>query len=451
MRIYKNRYTFCLILTLIILSSAGVFFPMKDSSFELISEGHDALNLSDDELVIITPENKTYIEPMSGYYPATYGFENDEDGSFPMEWIDASIGPSSEVVVASEMAEHKKVLHYSSLVHTSRAHTITNLSSSQTSGSIEYYVYKETGEGGFEVNLRNSTDDYALRIGIDYMNDGMFVWRTSSTTAQQFGAGKYSDNTWFHIRIDFDILAKKFDIYLDGVKEVDQEDLFYDINSVQHMRCDQTGTYCGWYLDALSFSWDLDYNVGENQYEGLLLGFENSTRLDWIGYSLDGQSNKTILGNVTFPMPSAGSHAIQVFGSNTLGTMYQSNKVLFTCRDAINIFSPENITYTAPMSGYYPATYGFENEEDGNFPMGWIDESTGTLSEVVVASELAGHKKVLHYYSYATHYSITRLDLSSPQIYGSIEFYVYKDAGLKGFEIILRNSTDDYALRIGID
>jgi len=73
MRIYKNRYTFCLILTLIILSGAGVFFPINNSSFEPISEGHDALNLSDDELVINTPENKTYIEPMSGYYPATYG------------------------------------------------------------------------------------------------------------------------------------------------------------------------------------------------------------------------------------------------------------------------------------------------------------------------------------------------------------------------------------------
>jgi len=28
----------------------------------------------------------------------------------------------------------------------------------------------------------------------------------------------------------------------------------------------------------------------------------------------------------------------------------------------ININSPENKTYVEPMSGYYPATYGFENE-----------------------------------------------------------------------------------------
>jgi hypothetical protein len=194
MRNYKNRFISSVFLVLIILLSASVLFPMKDSSFEPISEGHDALNLSDDELVIITPENKTYIEPMSGYYPATYGFENDEDGSFPMEWIDESTGTLSEIVVASEVAGHKKVLHYYS-VTTHYSINKLDLSSPQTTGSIEYYVYKEGGPKGFEIQLRNSTGDYALRIGIDYATDGKFIWRTSGSTAAEFGAGKFSLET----------------------------------------------------------------------------------------------------------------------------------------------------------------------------------------------------------------------------------------------------------------
>ena len=300
------------------------------------------------KIYIDSPENKTYIEPMSGYYPATYGFENDEDGSFPMGLIDDSVGASSEVIVESEMAGHKKVLHYNSLVHASYASTITNLSSSQTSGTIEYYVYKDFANGGFEVSLRNSTGDYALRIGIDYWNDGQFIWRTSSSTFAQFGAGKYSDNSWFHIRIDFDILTKKFDIYLDGIKEVDQEDIFYDINSVQHVRFDQTGTYSGWYLDALSFSWDPKYNTGDNSYEGLLLSFENDTALDWMGYSLDGQANKTILGNNTIKMPDDGLHTIQLFGNNSLGTIIQSDVRYFS----VDTGSPQ-ITILTPIQNEF--------------------------------------------------------------------------------------------------
>ena len=58
------------------------------------------------------------------------------------------------------------------------------------------------------------------------------------------------------------------------------------------------------YLDALGYSWDPNYNVGENLNEGLLLSYENIVLLDWQKYSLDGQANKTILGNTTIPMPA---------------------------------------------------------------------------------------------------------------------------------------------------
>ncbi|GAI66037.1 unnamed protein product, partial [marine sediment metagenome] len=160
-----------------------------------------------------------------------------------------------------------------------------------------------------------------------------------------FGAGKFSVGTWFHIRIDFDLVTKKFDIYLDGVKEVDQEDIFYDINSLQNVAFYQTYTFPGyWYLDALSFSWDLDYNIGDNLYEGLLLSFENTTTFDWIGYSLDGQANKTILGNTTILMPEDGSHSIQIFGNDTLGKNYPSDVRYFSIDTG-----PPEITIITPV------------------------------------------------------------------------------------------------------
>ena len=353
MRIYKNIFISSVLLVLITLLSASVLFPINNSSFEPISEWNDGLNLSDNELVIITPENKTYNEPMSGYYPATYGFENDEDGSFPMNCINDSTGGLSLVSVASEMAGHKKVLYYNAY-GTSVSSTKINLSTPQTTGSIEYYVYKDFGAKGFEIMLRNSTGDYALRIGIDYGVDGRFMWRTSGSTAAEFGAGKFSLETWFHIRIDFDLMTKKFDIYLDGVKEVDQEDFFYDINSLQNIGFYTTfSSFAGiWYLDALSFSWDLDYNIGDNLYEGLLLSFENTTTLDWIGYSLDGQANKTILGNATIQMPDDGLHTIQVSGSNSLFTTYQSDVRHFS----VDTGSPEITIITPSQDEFYGDT-----------------------------------------------------------------------------------------------
>lgn len=46
----------------------------------------DSPKSSDLEITIKTPENITYTESMSGYYPALYGFENDDDGADPAEW-----------------------------------------------------------------------------------------------------------------------------------------------------------------------------------------------------------------------------------------------------------------------------------------------------------------------------------------------------------------------------
>jgi len=43
------------------------------------------------EITIITPENKTYTELDSGYYPATFGFENDKNNTIPEGWIDLTV------------------------------------------------------------------------------------------------------------------------------------------------------------------------------------------------------------------------------------------------------------------------------------------------------------------------------------------------------------------------
>ncbi len=43
----------------------------------------------------------------------------------------------------------------------------------------------------------------------------------------------------------------------------------------------------------------------------------------------------------------------------------------------INITTPENITYTSPMSGYYPGTYSFDDAIIGQTAPGWIDGFLG--------------------------------------------------------------------------
>ncbi|MFW9867688.1 MAG: hypothetical protein ACFFEN_16455, partial [Candidatus Thorarchaeota archaeon] len=63
---------------------------------------------------------------------------------------------------------------------------------------------------------------------------------------------------------------------------------------------------------------------------------------DWQSYSLDGAVNKKILGNTTIPFPSDGIHNIQVYGNDTMGTIYESNLMYFTI-DTISTSTSPNI------------------------------------------------------------------------------------------------------------
>jgi len=55
------------------------------------------LKVSGPQINITTPENKTYYDPINGYYPATYGFENDKSNDSPDEWIVIEDGGSVDV------------------------------------------------------------------------------------------------------------------------------------------------------------------------------------------------------------------------------------------------------------------------------------------------------------------------------------------------------------------
>jgi len=147
---------------------------------------------------------------------------------------------------------------------------------------------------------------------------------------------------WYHIRVDFrsagaasymGLSEDSFRVYLNGVPANTELSFTSVSNSVNHFLF-QSG-YSAYgpefysYLDAVGFSWDPDYNIGDNLNEGLLLSF-TPDNLDWMGFSLDGQSNRTILGNTTFPFPDDGDHTIQVFGNSSLGVLYQSNFLYFS-------------------------------------------------------------------------------------------------------------------------
>ncbi|MHA1671117.1 MAG: Loki-CTERM sorting domain-containing protein [Promethearchaeota archaeon] len=374
----------------LLLLICGVSFGMLLTPSTQLQGNSDVSNpkSSAGEITIITPENKTYTTSDSGYYPATYGFENDKAGDNPEYFTTDEAG--GEINIVDEVDGHKNVMGLFDEAGGVWPICYNTFDTPQTYGTYEYWV-RTTDASNFQ-GLRLY---YGAIIDTNVMVD--FVIRAEKFQYYYNSAWHdvtdCVDNQWYHIEIAFECTTGgyrglnqyKFKVWIDGI---DYGECGYWYNrpnggSIQFMGGSNLAKNL--YVDAIGFSWDPHYTIGDNLNEGLLLSYENLTTLDYQGYSLDGQANRTMFGNTTIPMPSDGSYNIRVYGNNTGGTMYESNLRYFTVYTA-----PPEITINSPTPSQTIGTTApsYDISITGLYDSIWYTLDGGTTN--LTASSLAG-------------------------------------------------------------
>ncbi|MFX0083698.1 MAG: hypothetical protein ACFE94_18260 [Candidatus Hodarchaeota archaeon] len=337
----KSRIIFILIL--IIINFLYIPFVqnlrLKREIDQEFSDNYHNLKISAQEINITTPENKTYTTPMSGYYPASFGFENDVDGADPFGWTVNEVG-DNPINIIPTLDGHKKVVEMDHVDSVDAPYVNNIFNDNQSSGTIELWWRIEDATDRTDIWVMEPLSIGYYSVVLSIQNDKFR--RYYSPGFQWFDIGKSaSDNMWYHIRIDFECSSGAYEglsegqwqVYIDEVQYgqyplVGTHDQVY-LESIIFLAADGYSGYST-YFDAVGYSWDPNYNIGDNVDEGLLLSFENDTVLEWIGYSLDGQTNKSILGDTTIPMPINGVHSLRIYGRSTSGYYYKSNLVYFT-------------------------------------------------------------------------------------------------------------------------
>ena len=306
-----------------------------------------------DEIIILSPAQTNFTK-MEGYYPATYGFENEDDGTSgtDIDFIDA-VDYLTTTIEASK-GTHKKVLHCSNSISWQWArHYFSPL---VWDGTIEFWIlFGETNER----HVLYIVDSAAQGITLNWHEDGNFYPKSG------VNKGSYNANQWYHVRIEFDC-DTDWHIWLDGVSLDGGSGYSFDSDPSPGIYQFTFGGSSGQdlWLDAIGFSWDSNYKIGDNLNEGILLDFEPND-LDYMVYQLDTNPLIEIYGDTVIPLPDYGLHTIKVEGEKN-SEFYESDIREFTI-SPIEIISPMEKGYRR-ISTAYPGTFSFEEDNEGDDP-----------------------------------------------------------------------------------
>ncbi|MFX1316942.1 MAG: hypothetical protein ACFE9T_13855 [Promethearchaeota archaeon] len=334
-------------LILLTLLNTPIKYSLVGNTFKNDFTPKNKVKSANSDINIITPENKTYAKPMYGYYPGTNGFEHDENEHEP-KWFETVFTGGGIVKVIETLDGHHKVLELHDTSETNNDIVAKTLLANPTSGTIEYWIRTNDAEKLCEFRL-----DGGLILA------ELIKFRTRFNHLQCWNGTIWNDiasvqsNEWYHIRIDFEctngnysgLSQNTWKLYLNGGFELG---VFPFINNRNYARIASwyTDMLSGlsdysYYIDAIGFSWDEFYKVTNNMNEGLFLNFQAPGNLTWIGYSLDGTTNRTILGNITIPKPGCIGgllHTIQIFGNDSENNVYTSEIRTFKIDNPTFIF-----------------------------------------------------------------------------------------------------------------
>lgn len=200
-----------------------------------------------------------------GIYKATYNFKDDDVGSFPSGW---TIDYGSDMQIISELDEHLKVLE---LDATADYQICYQTFSNQEAGTVEFYFRgtSVSNNNYMYLHLRSGTTDKIRYV----VYTGTAQWRVyNGTTWVALDVDTiYSLNTWVRITITFDADGNAL-FYLNGDLKDTMTMENPSTNSVNNVyfRIGGSAAHEGYmYIDAVGYSWDDDYEIGDNLEDGI--------------------------------------------------------------------------------------------------------------------------------------------------------------------------------------
>ena len=291
-------------------------------------------------------DNTIFTPSMIDNFPATYSFYKQPVFTSELD-IDFIDGESSTgtLNINAKSGDHRKTIYFNPALDWQNFY---NEFDNQENGTIEFWLKKIDSATTLQFTLRLE-GDAVFELSFDPAGDILHY----TTLAGQTDIGDFSANTWYHYKIIFDCFKEYVYIYQNNVligggilkfREWDVESYTYINRLYFGAHNDNDLGELEFHIDAIGYSFDNRYLIGDNLNDNFYLGYEN-----FEGY------NKTEYGNY--------------FGT----------------------YSFDDIK---TEEGVYYGTYDFRDDA-GNTGTGisWVDSQSGT--DAVIEALVDGHKIVL--------------------------------------------------------
>ncbi len=235
-------------------------------------------------------ENQLPSDPKIGHYPGTYSFEDDTVGGLPAGWVSYE-GDYCDVEVLASLDGHDKVVElYDHYADTTCYASMYNEFTPVDDGTIEVWLRYD---GVAESRFMQIFEDDSMTVGMHALHSSGGNFYDGNGNLLQV----CNNNQWYHVKFEFDCSADTFSIWIDGVLKTDTGEMpanFDDDVGVLRFVTYGWGTYNAYwmYVDGIGFSWDSDYEIGDNnnsQEMELTAPDEYYLEIPHIGKVTDGQ------------------------------------------------------------------------------------------------------------------------------------------------------------------
>ena len=317
-------------------------------------------------------------------------------------------------------------------------------------GTLEFWLRTTDTSQGLVMALGYDVFHSGIWLG----EDGKWWYKNSDEYKEISNIPNMQNNTWHHLRIDFDcrngggylgLEQNQFNFWVDGyISDLGPFNYDYNVSNFgwNIWSTKELGFNYSIYLDAIGASWDPAYSIGDNKIpreaiycdtEIIFSADATDTQTDKtnLRYLWNFGDNQTAFGQtVLHSFGRVGKYKVKLITMDDNGYYDISEKYLWID----NLYPEVNISKIT----YGRTTFDFSEDEVGNFPENWYKSAFEFLygNITIIVNEIDGFLEVVQigngtgiggiwtYNCSGIPYSLTEAgDLNLP--HGTIEFWLY--------------------------